>query len=624
MANPAAGASPLFDDFIESVKSSSNRGSISAPKWICDNFQNPKNPQKSWTFDDHEFQIEILESDDNVQELNVEKCAQVGLSTIQVMSLLAFAALHDSLKAAYILPTAKFAQEFTQLRIDPIINESPRIAALVAPDIDNKSAKKVGSSYVVFKGTSGETQAISIDLDMMVVDEHNFCNQKVLSSFSSRMQHSDYKLKRNFSTPTQPKFGISALADKGSRGRYLVKCSHCNTWSAPEFFRDVRGSVLSYWMDRYDKDITSIRPDDIESLIETYETMQVLPSQDIHMVCNGCKKSIEADLRNKDRRGWVHAHPTLFNQGKRSYAVKPFDLLKYNPADTVLMSMKEYMYGDWINFRLGNPYASAEDSFMVDTIKSFAKGGGYNLRSLMPRVDSLTPGQAGLGRSFLMNHGIGSGADLFIGADLGKMNNIVVGVGHDNRLRIVAFGRVGTQELIQRYGEANFGMYLTQLFMSLRATRMVEDSAPSYEPALHCYAKLPLDTAFGSYYVQRGTGKSDIYTFKDGQGVVNICRTEHFDELAGEVNAGKVILPAGMDGSDGAEELSLFYQHLDNLRKIKVLDSKGQTKQVWDAQGPDHYTHALGYCYAAYASVAKRFKSAVVLPFPGLSRVKVK
>jgi hypothetical protein len=617
-------ASPLFDDFIESVKLSSNRGSISVPNWICSNFQNPKNPQKAWSFDDHEFQIEILECDDSVQELNVEKCAQVGLSTIQVMSLLAFSALHDSLKAAYILPTAKFAQEFTQLRIDPIIAESPRVASIVSPDIDNKSAKKVGSSYVVFKGTSGETQAISIDLDMMVVDEHNFCNQKVLSSFSSRMQHSDYKLKRNFSTPTQPKFGISGLAEKGSKGRYLVKCSRCNTWTAPEFFRDIRGSVLSYWMDRFDKDITSIRPDDIESLTDTYASMGTDPAKDIYMACPHCNKSIEADLRNKERRAWVHAHPHLFDYGKRSYAVKPFDLMKYNPADTVLLSMKDYMYGDWINFRLGNPYASAEDSFMVDTIKGFGKGIGHNLLQLMPRIGETGTASAGLGRSYLLNKGIGSGLELFIGADLGKMNNIVVGVAVDNKLKIIAFGRVGTVELTQRYGEANFGMYLTELFMSLRGTRMVEDSAPSYEPALHCYAKLPLDTAFGSYYVQRGTGKPDIYTFKDGQGVVNICRTEHFDELAAEVNSGKVIMPVGMDGPAGAEELSLFYQHLDNLRKIKVLDSKGQTKQVWEAQGPDHYTHALGYCYAAYASVAKRFKSAVVLPFPGVSSVKLR
>lgn len=619
-SNPAS--SPLFDDFIDSVKTSSNRGSISAPKWICDNFQNPKNPQKPWSFDDHEFQIEILEADDNVQELNVEKCAQVGLSTIQIMALMAFGALHDSLKAAYILPTARFAQEFTQLRIDPIISESPRVSALVSPDADSKSAKKIGSCFVVFRGTSGETQAISIDLDMMIVDELNFCNQKVLSSFSSRMQHSDYQLKRNFSTPTQPKFGISGLASKGSQGRYHVKCSKCNTWSTPEFFRDVRGSVLSYWMDRFDKDITAIRPDDIDSLVETYEDMGVLPADDIYMVCPSCNHSIEGDLRNKEKRAWVHASPSLFKQGKRSYAVKPFDLMKYNPAHTVLLSMKDYTYSDWVNFRLGNPHASAEDSFMVDTIKGFARGTGYGLTGFLSRDTSVS--SIGVGRTFLLNNGIGSGVEIFIGADLGKMNNVVIGAAMGGKLHIIAFGRVGTNQLLQRYGEANFGMLLVELFHSLRATRMVVDSAPSYEPALYCHAKLVLDTVFGSYYVQRGTGKPDIYLFKDGTGVVNICRTEHFDELAGEVNAGRVVMPNSMQGSGGSEELSLFYQHLANLLKIKVLNSKGQANQVWEAQGPDHYTHALGYCYAAYASVAKRFKSAVILPFPGLSTVKMK
>lgn len=619
---PAAD-SPLFDDFIESVKTVSNRGSIRPSQWILDNFQNPKNPQKPWSFADHEFQIEILDADDDVYELNTEKCAQVGLSTIQIMALMSFGALHDSLKAAYILPTARFSQEFTQLRIDPIINESPRVSALVSPDADSKSAKKIGTCFVVFRGTSGETQAISIDLDMMIVDELNFCNQKVLSSFSSRMQHSDFKLKRNFSTPTQPKFGISALASKGSQGRYFLKCGHCGFWGAPEFFRDTRGKILQIWLDRMDKKLTDIRPDDIESLQDTYDQAQVLPEDDLHMVCSHCQKSVEADLRNKDHRGWVHQSPMLFKQGRRSYAVKPFDLPKYNPTGLVLMSMKDYTYGDWVNFRLGEPHASAEDSFMVDVIKTYSKGAGIGLNPLLPKTGN-EGSSIGFGRSYLISRGIGSGAELFIGADLGKVNNVVIGASIDGCLQVIAFGRVSAKELTERYGEPNFGRYLVELFHSVRCTRMVQDSAPSYEPALFCAAKLVLGTTFGAYYVQRGTGKVDIYAFKENDAVVNICRTEHFDELASEINGGKIRLPSAMTGPVEEEELQLFYQHLDNLRKIKVLDSKGVPKQVWEAQGPDHYTHALGYCYAAYASVSKRFKGANVLPFPGVTTVRLR
>ena len=600
-------SSALIGEFIEGVRANVDRASLSIPDWAVANFQNPKKPAEPWGFKDHEFQVEILSAGDDVQNVSVEKCAQVGMTTLEIVYLLAFGALHDAMKVAYILSIAKFAQEFVQMRIDPIISDSPRIKNLLA-DADSKSIKKIGSCFAVFRGTSGESQGISIDLDCTIVDEFNFCNQRVLSTFASRMQHSDLKLSRLFSTPTLPGYGISPKVDSGSQGERQCKCLHCNEWVYPSYFKDLRGRGLEYWLGSVEKTITDLRPDDIEHLtafLQESDERAYLDGTAIYLQCPKCLNSLEESLRNPDLREWVHTFPSRFLQGQRSYRVKPFDVPKYNPTQEVLLSMKDYLYGDWVNFRMGLPYASAENSFMVDVIKLYC--------TVIPiSIEQVRDGSVRkLGR-------YGWGTRFFIGADLGKTNHVIVGVEVQGRLEVLCACTVNTNELKAIYGEAHFGKWLKDTFTGCGATRMVEDSAPSYEPALFCAGALPVDTSFGAYYVVRGTGKPDIYTFKEGQGVVNICRTEHFTELASEANGGGIALPMGPMGQG-------ILGHLGNIKKVKTLDSRGNAVENWENTGDDHYAHALGYCWAAYASLAKRGSvGAVAMPPPTMGKVRMK
>jgi hypothetical protein len=597
----------LIGEFIEGVRANVDRSSLSIPGWVCANFQNPKRPSEPWSFKDHEFQVEILSAGDDVPSVCVEKCAQVGLTTLEIVSLLAFGALHDAMKVAYILPTAKFAQEFVQTRIDPILSDSPRVKALLA-DADSKSVKKIGSCFAVFRGTSGESQGISIDLDCIVVDEVNFCNQRILSTFASRMQHSDLKLYRQFSTPTLPGYGISPKVEAGSLGQYKCKCLHCNQWVYPSFFKDLAGEGLFTWLGSVEKGITDVRPDDIEHLsafLAEHDEASFLAGSSLYLKCPKCLKSLEESLRQAARRSWVHESPSRFSSGQRSYKVKPFDLPKYNPTQGVLLSMKDYLYGDWVNFRMGLPYASAENSFMVDVIKL------YCTVSPVP-IEQVRDGAV---RSL---RGYGWGTRLFIGADLGKTNHVIIGAEVGGRLEILCACTVGIAELRAIYGEAHFGKWLKDTFTGCGAEKQVADSAPSYEPALYCATHLPIGRSFGAYYVVRGTGKPDIYTFKeDGQGVVNICRTEHFTELAAEANGGGIALPSGPTGI-------AVLSHLGNIKKVKTIDSRGNAVENWESTGDDHYAHALGYCWAAYASVAKRGSGTTVSAPVGMGKIKMK
>ena len=339
----------ILTSFKEGVQAQVQRTSLVPSDWMVKSFKHPKDIRKMWSFDDHEFQIEIINLGDDVPEVTVKKCAQIGLSMIQILWLLTFCAQHDLLKIAYVLPTAKFATEFASLRVQPMIDGSPAISSMITGDVDNSAAKKVGTCFYVMRGTSGENMAISIDLDAIIVDELNFCNIKVLSSMQSRLQHSLLKLKRYFSTPTLPKFGISERYDSSSKAVRAVKCSHCETWVFPNFFDDC---VIP----GFDKSIREYRKSD-----HTHPGVAKA-----YLACPKCKGVLGLEaLNDPSRREWVHAEPSVLHRG---YAVKFWDVPKYNTVPDVLTSLKDTNYGDWTNFRLGEDYEDAENSFLMDMV----------------------------------------------------------------------------------------------------------------------------------------------------------------------------------------------------------------------------------------------------------------
>lgn len=572
--------SAILTHFTESVKASVDRTSLVASDWICRNFRHPKDVRQNWSFKDHEYQIEIANQGDDVQSVDIEKCAQVGASTLQINVVLTFLAQHDYLKAAYVLPTAKFATEFSALRFAPAIVGST-IADMVSKETDNTGMKKIGTCFLIMRGTTGENQAISVDLDMTVIDEKNFCNQKVLSAFSSRMQHSTLKLSRTFSTPTLPKFGISKSFDESSSAVRAVKCDHCGTWVFPEFFNDV---VIP----GFDKPLSDYRKGD-----------HFHPGvQEAYLACSSCSKELTIEnLNDPAKREWVHKYPNRLNKG---YSVKPWDVPVYNPIPGVLHSIKDYNYQDWNNFRLGQAFESSENSFLLETVSR-------NSIIRPVSIDALRSGQGG--------------GYYYIGADLGKTNHIMIGkAASDGTLEIACACRVNVNQLLSLYGEANFGMWLKELFLATLGVKIVLDHSPSWEPALFLHSQLPEGQSFGAYYVSDQKGKLDIYDFNEKKGVVNINRTKHFDDLASAVNGGKVKFPYEDD-----PEMQLVKSHLSVMKKIKTVDAGGRTVETWESTSDeDHYAHALGYLWAAFSSVERRYmQSNLILP-PMLTTVRMR
>lgn len=564
--------------FRQGLQTSINRHSLIKSQWVVENFKHPRNDRLTWCWDDHEYQIDII--DEESSDKCVKKCAQVGLSELSIRESLSFCAMHDYRKMAYVLPTSKFSSEFSSTRFDPAIESCDYIKSVLSKDVDNTGVKKIGTSFLVMRGTSGTTSAISIDLDAIITDEIDFCNQDVLGSFASRLQHSDLKITSDFSTPTVPDYGISALFDISSQGRYMVKHSKCGKWVAPTFYNDVI-------IPGFDRPLTEYTKED-----------RFHPGvQDAHMLCPHCRGVIAwSDFVDAGRRQWVHMYS---DRHKKGYHVMPWDVPKYNELQDVLFSIHKYkLHSDWVNFRLGLDHSSAENSFLKEVILRNTSGQGCSLKSV-----------------------VGAGYQrVFIGADLGKTSWIVIGIGTDKGLRVVCSESVKVSDL----PEQNLGKYLVQLMRQLVGVRSIVDAAPNYETALYMAANLYDKQAYGAYYGGSKTNILDIYNFNDKEGIVNIDRNGSFDDLSKAVNSGTVTFCEPTEfviDKEGNKE-SVLVKHLCSMKKVKEMTSKGSVA-TWKNTGPDHFSHALNYCYAAYASVNERFSVGVSVGV-NVGKVKMK
>jgi len=560
--------------FSQGVQTSVNRHSLKASEWIRENFKHPRNDRIPWSFQDHEYQVAIV--DEQSADSCVKKCAQVGMSELSIRDSLAFCAMNDYRKMAYVLPTAKFSSEFSSTRFDPAIESSPYVQSIISKDVDNTGVKKIGSSFLIMRGTSGTTSAISVDLDAIIVDEHSFCNQEVLGSFASRLQHSDLKITKDFSTPTVPDFGVSALFDISSQARYRVRHSKCGRLVAPDFYTHVIIPGFDEPMAEYTKD------DRFHPGLES-----------AYINCPHCNTKINwSDFTNPAAREWVHQYP---DRPKKGFHVVPWDVPKYNPLTDVLFSIQKYkLHSDWVNFRLGLDYSSAENSFMKGVIENNTAGTGATLGTV-----------------------VGNGYQrVFIGADLGKTSWIIIGVSTQAGLKIICAESVRVANL----PDQSLGVYLATLFRKLLGQKIIVDAAPNYETAMYLANTLYEKQAYGAYFGGEKSSSLDIYDFKDKEGVVTLDRDASFDALAKAVNGGIVSFANPTEVDSSGE--SVLVKHLLAMKKVKTMTSKGSIAK-WTNTGPDHFAMALNYCYTAYASVVERYEPEILIG-PGISKVKLK
>lgn len=169
-------------------------------------------------FENRPYLKEIYDCPD--LEMVVEKAAQVGLSGWGVNKCLWLADQYR-LVLIYVLPTREDVTAFSQTRFNPIAQRAKIESRM---EVDNVGIKQVGDSFIHFRGTWKETEAMSVAADAVFIDEFDKCKQDTAEAYRERISASTLGMMAWLSTPTYQNYGIDAKWKMSDMREWHVAC----------------------------------------------------------------------------------------------------------------------------------------------------------------------------------------------------------------------------------------------------------------------------------------------------------------------------------------------------------------------------------------------------------------
>jgi hypothetical protein len=560
---------PLNEKLIRSFKTQI-RGALLAgggrrniPQWLVENTTHPRDAYKPWSFAAHEYQLGILSSQSNL--LAIQKAAQIGASELSVRLALGLAVTEQGTTIIYSLPTAGFARRFVAARVGTIIDNSSLLKAM-ASSIDNLEMKKLGSSFIYFVGAQKDSQAISIPASIVINDEYDFSDQQVLGVFESRLGHCapGEERKIRFSTPTIPGVFINKLFLDGTQKYYMVRHHQCGQWTELLPERDVIVPGTDHLLS------TLTRRDLEDPRIDPKGAWVMCPS------CGGVIS--QENLADPDSRQWVAKFP---DRAADSFRVTPLDVPTINPPEKIVKRINEFpLFSDYMNFVLGAPCASADNSILLDVVEQ-----GCTVQSVHP------------------NNGAGG---CVMGLDVGRISWLTVGKEINGRLHLIWLER------ILQDGDNNLEKTVLERMRQFGVIRLVGDAQPDLTVMRSIISQSYVGQAYAAYFIT-GAGAKNLKFFEldEEDGTAKITRTRFIDEMVKDINSGRLSYPREHP------DLVTFKQHLGAMKRVRKEDSEGGERASWVSTGDDHFFFSLVYLYLAYTSVREGMVGTVPGMFTG-------
>jgi hypothetical protein len=532
----------VFERHLQRIEASvlKRHSAASIAKYIT---ENTKRGLDYFSYANHEFQPVILS--DTSQEVNVQKCSQVGLSEVSARMALALVNVISPYTIAYTLPTAKFAATFMKTRIDPIIRGSDVMKDNVSTSNDNSEFKEFGDSYLYLKGAASSNAPISIPCDHLVHDEVDFSDQEVLGQYTSRLTHSAWKRVSRFSTPTLPDFGINRSFKESRRHYMMARCCHCNHWFLPNYYDHVR-------IPGYKKDLRDINK----------QTLTYIAYLEAAVHCPRCGGIASME---KEHREVVCENPGE-NFLAAGYQVQPFDAPKIILiSDLVKASTKYERRQDFDNFNLGLPAEDSEATLQKTELEAI-----------------------------FIQEDIAGSAAYVMGVDCGATYHFQVDA-------IDAFGDTFTVWYEQvPMGRAK--IRYRELLRQFRVLCTVIDSAPHAETVMGLQQED--QNLFASVYVKSKGIHTHVVVDKEeveeeGKEFVrqvNVNRSRALDSYMNYLREGKRRIRKFDDATK-----DLYIAHHTSMKRVKVYDNEsGEMVYSWQkSDGEDHFHHAGLYAYIA-------------------------
>lgn len=531
---------PEFQDFFSRIADRVNSGAILAdlPTWICRNTFLKGRP---WSFKDHEFQVAIAK--DQSQLKAVKKCSQVGLTELQIRLALAYLRVSNGRSLMYVLPYSKMALKVSKSRIEPVIDSSPSLSKALIAGANSADYKRIGNSHLYIGGADKATEAISSPLDRLIIDERDFCRERVLGIYSSRMRHTEdgEAMRDEFSTPTISGYGICSAYERSDQKRYLVKCLHCNQEQAPEFVKQI---VIP----GFDKEFKELDREDF--VLHRYEF------KESYIRCAKCGKELDTSLANASRRRWVAKFPGREISG---YAVKPYDLYKYNSTPRVIEQFSEYpLLQDYFNFVLGEELDTNDNKINDEVV-----GKSFNGEFLREPLDGVS-----------------------VGIDVGKNVHVFVQIRSLGKSRVI-----GVYKL--RFSDGDMLIQVAEILDSYAFAVCVIDAAPDISLPLRLQERYGVDRVHPCYYVKGKKADPALYSINDEDGTVSAARTKCFDHMVKSINN------YGYEFPQCEDQLKIeVREHFQQIARKEEYDDEGEKVAKWvKLSEMDHFFHACFYSH---------------------------
>ncbi len=316
---------------------------FSAVAWIIENGIKNENGSPI-EFRDHAFLVDPFS--DNSPRQVIKKCAQIGWCTLAILRSFHLAN-YAGANIIHTFPSRNMSKDFVVPKVNPLITNNKCIEDIVT--VDSINLKKVGQRFIYYRGSYEQTEAISISAHILINDEYDRSNQKVLKTYKSRLD--DAKRERpelgwewQFSNPSLPSYGVDVWWERSDQKLWFIKCPHCNNEEALRFPENIN----------------------FESKMR---------------ICAKCKKNLNPDDLIKGR--WVAKYPDRDISG---YHISQM-FVPWISADKIIedsLGDKEIFH----NFTLGEPFVSQDTSLTREAIIKCLSPGGNPKTDVAIGVDN--------------------------------------------------------------------------------------------------------------------------------------------------------------------------------------------------------------------------------------------
>ena len=328
------------NEFLERLKSRiiEGRTNKSIGDWVCENttFGNGKH----FSFTRHKFQKDIL--NDMHPNMCVKKLSQMGITEISIRKSIAFLSRNPGTNVLYTFPDINMKKRNSQTRFKPIFDRDFPLER-GSTQIRNNDIMQLGNSFL-YVSANVESDATSTPVDMIINDEYDLSDQEFLALVNSRIQHSSFKIKQGFSTPTFDNYGISLEYSTSDQREFWCQCPHCNHWQIPMYNLD------NVCIPNLPDSVADLRTDIDPTLAAS------LDLDNAYVKCAKCGKPL--DLGDDAKREWVAKYPERTHS--RGYWIRPFssDLLSIKYLVTTMADfVKKDQIRRGVNTVLGEEYA---------------------------------------------------------------------------------------------------------------------------------------------------------------------------------------------------------------------------------------------------------------------------